>query len=99
MHSLAAITDWSVDFDAPRYLLLLFLLPFIWLTGRRSLAALGAWRRQAALWLRLGVATLIVLALAEPNWQTLMHRLTVLFVVDASDSIRQEELSDALKYV
>lgn len=99
MLSLAATFDWSVDFDAPRYLLLLVLMPIIWLAGRRSLAALGAWRRRTALFLRLAVASLIILALAEPNWLTLMHRLTVLFVVDASDSIKKEELDQALKYV
>jgi len=100
MSLLAVIADWSVDFESPRYLLLLLLvLPIIWLAGRRSLAALGAWRRRIAVALRLVVAALIILALAEPNWQTLLHRLTVLFVVDASDSIRYEELSDALKYV
>jgi Mg-chelatase subunit ChlD len=91
--------DWSVDFDAPRYLFLLALLPLIWFIGRHSLGALTVWRRRMALLLRLGVATLIIVALAEPNWLSIVHRLTVLFVVDTSDSIRRDEVDSALKYV
>jgi Mg-chelatase subunit ChlD len=91
--------DRSVDFDAPHYLLFLLLLPLIALIGRRSLAALGRWRRRFAILLRLGVATLLIVALAEPNWQTIIHRLSVMFVVDASSSIHREELGSALKYV
>src|SRR5262245_40694383 len=93
------MSDWSVDFDAPRYLFLLALLPLIWFIGQRSLSALTAWRRRAALLLRLAVATLIIVALAEPNWLSIVHRLTVLFVVDTSDSIRRDEVDSALKYV
>jgi Mg-chelatase subunit ChlD len=88
-----------VDFDAPLYLVLLLLLPVFWFVGRRSIRSLGSWQQTVALWLRLAVATLLVFTLAEPNWLTLMHRLTVLFVVDASDSIEREELSHALNYV
>ncbi len=93
------MTDWSLDFDAPQYLWLLALLPLFWLLSRRSLHALSPWRRRAALGLRMLVATLLVLALAEPNWLELAHRLSVLFVVDGSSSIDQTELQDALAYV
>jgi Mg-chelatase subunit ChlD len=93
------MTDWSLDFDAPQYLWLLALLPLFWLLSRRSLHALSQWRRRTALGLRMLVATLLVLALAEPNWLELAHRLSVLFVVDGSSSIDQTELQDALAYV
>ena len=89
----------SLDFDAPQYLFLLVLLPLIWWLGRRSLAAFGNWRRRAALFLRLAVAALFIIALTEPNWQTLIRRLSVMFVVDASDSVRPDELDHALNYV
>jgi hypothetical protein len=91
--------DWSVDFDAPRYLFLLALLRLIWLIGRHSPGALPVWRRRMALLLRLAVATLMIVALAEPNWLSIVHRLTVLFEMDASDSIRRDEVDSALKYV
>ncbi len=93
------LSNWSVDFDAPQYLALLLLLPLFWFVGRRSLTSFGTWRRRAALFLRLAVATLLILALAEPNWLTLIHRLSVLFVVDTSNSIRHDELNSAVKYV
>jgi len=63
---------------------------FGWI-GRKSLQALGGWRRRAALFLRMAVATLLIVALAEPNWLTLIRRLTVMFVVDASGSIQRTE--------
>jgi uncharacterized membrane protein len=93
------MTDWSLDFDAPQYLWLLAILPVFWLLSRRSLHALSRWRRRSALALRMIVATLLILALAEPNWLELAHRLSVLFVVDGSSSINQTELADALQYV
>jgi Mg-chelatase subunit ChlD len=93
------MSDWSLDFDAPQYLWLLVLLPVFWLVSRRSLHALSKWRRRTALALRMIVATLLILALAEPNWLELAHRLSVLFVVDGSSSIQQTELADALTYV
>jgi len=88
-----------IEFDAPYYLALGLLLPTFWFVGRRSLRALNTWQQTVALWLRLCVAVLLIVALAEPNWLTLMHRLTVLFVVDASDSIEREEVAHALDYV
>jgi Mg-chelatase subunit ChlD len=92
--------DWWVDFDAPHFLLLLLIvLPAVWLIGRRSLHALSTWRSRSAMGLRLAVATMLVVALAEPNWLTLVRRLTVLFLVDASDSIQRDELDHALAYV
>src|SRR3972149_1415632 len=93
------MADWSLDFDAPQYLWLLALLPLFWLVSRRSLHALGKWRRRAALGLRMLVATLLIPALAEPDWLGLAHRLSVLFVVDGSSSIDHAELQDALAYV
>jgi Mg-chelatase subunit ChlD len=93
------MADWSLDFDAPQYLWLLALLPQFWLVSRRSLHALGPGRRRTALGLRMLVATLLVLALAEPNWLKLAHRLSVLFVVDGSSSIDHAERHDALAYV
>jgi hypothetical protein len=90
--------DLRIDFDAPLYLMLLAGLPIFWLVGRHSLRALQTWRQKAALFLRLAVAGMMVVALAEPNWLTLIRRLSVVFVVDA-DSIQREELAHALNYV
>jgi Mg-chelatase subunit ChlD len=99
MLSHGLMPDWSVDFDAPRYLFLLALLPLFWIISRHSLGALSSWRRRTATFLRLAVATLLIVALAEPNWLSIIHRLTVMFVVDTSDSIRRDEVASALKYV
>ncbi|HEX4412623.1 MAG TPA: VWA domain-containing protein [Lacipirellulaceae bacterium] len=99
MSVLEPLWRWSVDFDAPRYLLLFALLPVFWFVSRRSLSSLGNWRRRLALGVRLAIASLFIVALAEPNWQALIRRLSVMFVVDASNSVQRSELNSALKYV
>ena len=90
MHLIETLSNWSVNFDSPRYLVLLAILPAFWFVGRRSLAALGNRRRHFALTLRLAIATFFIIALAEPNWQSLLHRLSVMFVVDASSSVQRQ---------
>lgn len=91
--------DSWVSFDAPAYLILIAVLPIFWFVGRRSLRALGSWRQHMAMLLRMAIATLLIVALAEPNWMTMIHRLTVLFLVDGSASVEQGELTHALNYV
>lgn len=76
-----------VAFDSPGYLLLLLLLPLIWAIGAGRLRALGRWRRATAIAVRSLVVTAIVLALAGIQLVWLSDRLTVLYLLDQSDSI------------
>ena len=78
-----------IRFDHPEWLWLLLLAVPIVLLGRRSLATMELSRRWVAMGLRLVVLTVLVLMLADlqaVRWHT---DLTVMAVVDQSQSIRR----------
>ena len=89
----------NLTFDAPWFLLLLLLLPVIWILSYRSLAGLGSVRRIFALGLRTFVFTLLVLCLARTQWQQRTDRLTVIYVLDQSESIPKTKRDYMLKFV
>ncbi|MFO0342114.1 MAG: VWA domain-containing protein [Planctomycetota bacterium] len=88
-----------LTFERPWLLLLLGLLPLVWWLGFRSLAGLGGLRRVLALLLRSLVLTLLVLALAEMSWQKRTDQLTVIYLLDQSESIPVAKRSAMLKFV
>ena len=77
----------EIAFDRPWFLTLFLLLPIIWWMGFHSLAGLGSWRRLFALLLRSIVVSLLVLALAQTQVRQTTDRLTVIYLLDQSDSI------------
>jgi uncharacterized membrane protein len=77
----------EIGFETPWALLLLVVIPITWWIGRRSLAGLGPWRRSLALVFRSLVLLLIVLAIAGVQWIWSSDRLTVIYLLDQSDSI------------
>ncbi len=84
----------AISFSQPLYLVLLAALPGLWwLARRRSFgAAPGGWAgwplwRQLALWLRLGSASLLVLALAGLKVPAPARSVATVFVVDQSESV------------
>lgn len=91
--------DHSLAFNSPGYLLLLLLLPIIWWLGFDSLGGLGPWRRYLALGLRSIVFALIVLALADAQYQRRNDKLTVIYLLDQSLSIPSEERQAMIDYV
>src|SRR5262245_36225039 len=78
---------WELGFDKPWYLILLVLVPFLWLFSFHSLAGLGAFRRLLALLLRTAVLVIIILALAEVQFRRSSDKVTVIYVLDQSESI------------
>lgn len=89
----------QIDFDQPWYLLLLLLAPVVWVFSYRSLAGLGPWRRLFALGLRTAVLVLMTLALAGVQLQQISNRVTVLYLLDQSESIPQATREAMLQYV
>ena len=89
----------EVGFDRPWFLLLLLLLPAIWALSFNSLAGLGSGRRFFALAMRTLVMLLLVMALAEAKWQRSTDRLTVMYLLDQSESIPVEKRQFMLDYV
>ena len=78
-----------VQLDHPEFVALLLLALPIYLQGRRSLKALDPMRRWLAVALRLAVLLLLVTILAGPQAQRWHKDLTVIAVVDRSDSVRR----------
>ncbi len=88
-----------LGFDHPAYLWLLLGLPVLWYLGYQSLGALGKYRRAFALLLRTAVWTTIVLALAGIQVVWVSDRMTVMYLLDQSESIPVTKRQVMLEYV
>ena len=78
-----------IRFDQPEYLWLLLLAgPIVWL-GMRSLAALEPFRRWTAIGLRLAVLLILTLMLSGMQAVQRHDDLTVIAVMDQSESVRK----------
>ncbi len=77
----------EVGFQHTWYLLLLLLIPLVWWLGLKSLAGLGPWRRSIAIALRTAVMLLVIFAIAGIQWIWFSEKLTVIYLLDQSDSI------------
>ncbi len=86
-------------FGNPWALLLLVLIPFfIWLSWGQLLH-LSRLRRWVALALRLSLLSLLVLALADARRYSRTDTLSVIFLVDQSDSVGSSAQQDALDFI
>lgn len=90
---------YRLTFESPWYLLLLAIVPVLWWFSYRSLRAFGRLRRITAIGLRTLVLVLIILALAEAQMVRISERLTVLYVLDQSLSIPEEQRRAMAEYV
>lgn len=92
-----------IGFEQPSYLILLAFLPLLWWIGYQPLRALGPIRRFIALTLRSLLWTVVVLAIAGIQWVWTSDRLTVMYLLDQSESIpvakRQVMLDYAIQSV
>ena len=87
-----------MSFTNPLALLLVLLLPVLAAIGWPRLA----YRRRrdlASLFLRLALATLLLLALAGARVHRAADRLAVVFLIDVSDSVPPAQQSAAVEYV
>src|SRR5256885_12313558 len=89
----------KIAFDQPWWLLLLLLVPVLWIFSFRSLSGLGRYRRIFALLFRTAVFTLLVLALAGVQLQKISDRVTVIYLLDQSESIPKLTREAMLQYV
>lgn len=89
----------ELGFDKPWYLLLLLLVPALWVFSFHSLAGLGSYRRFCALAFRTMVLVLIVVCLAEVQLRKTSEKVTVIYLLDQSESIPIEKREAMLHYV
>jgi uncharacterized membrane protein/Mg-chelatase subunit ChlD len=93
------MSQYEISFDSPWYLLLLLVLPVMWVFSFRSLAGLGTFRRLTALGIRTLVITLFVLALAEVLILRTSEKITVMYLLDQSESIPVARRQAMVDYV
>ena len=89
----------NLAFDSPWYLLLLTAVPLIWIGSFKSLAGLGRVRRLMALSLRTAVYVLLVLSLANTQYRRALEKMTVIYLLDQSDSIPVAQREAMVEYV
>ncbi|RMF83334.1 MAG: VWA domain-containing protein, partial [Planctomycetota bacterium] len=89
----------SVGFETPGFLALLALAPLLIAFSFRPLAALGGARRIVALLLRTAVLTCGVLALAGAQCVRVSDALSVIFLLDRSNSVPREQQQQAFDFV
>lgn len=80
-------------------ILLATLLPAVWILSIKSLAGLGPIRRWLAIGLRSLLVILIVAALCEVKLERRSDRLTVIYLLDQSESIPEPKRLAMLDYV
>jgi len=90
---------WSISFYQPMWLWLLVLLPLLWWFSYKSLAGLGKFRRILALGLRTFLLVLFAFVLAEIQFDQVSEKLTVIYVIDQSQSIPQDKRQAMFEYV
>ncbi len=88
-----------IGFDHPGYLWLLALLPVLWWIAYRRFSALGYLRAFVAILLRSTMVTAIVFAIAGIQIAWITDRVTVIYVLDQSESIDRSKREAMLKYV
>ncbi len=89
----------KIGFDQPWFLLLLLLIPVLWIFSFRTLSGLGPYRRLFALGFRTLVFALLVFALAGVQLLKVSERVTVLYLLDQSESIPKPTREAMLEYV
>jgi uncharacterized membrane protein len=88
-----------LGFDHPIYLWLMLGLPILCWIGFASLSALGRYRRWFALAFRAAVWTAIVFALSGVQMVWVSDKVTVMYLLDLSESIPQAKRKVMLDYV
>jgi Mg-chelatase subunit ChlD len=88
-----------LSFDHPWYLLLLAGIPIVLLPAIGGLSGLGSIRRTVALALRGAVIAMMILALAQLQWGQTSEKITVVYLLDQSMSIPEEQRRMMVDYV
>jgi uncharacterized membrane protein len=86
-------------FARPGAFVLIIATGWIWWLHVAGYAGLGRFRSVAALAVRLALAALFVILLAEPRAVRTSDELAVLYTVDVSDSINEDSTTKALEFV
>ncbi|MFH1422761.1 MAG: VWA domain-containing protein, partial [Planctomycetota bacterium] len=86
-------------FSSSKPLWLLIFSPWIWWTHINGFSGLSGFRSLTALIIRLSLAGLFIMVMAEPRAIRKSDALSVVYTLDVSDSIGEKAADDALAYI
>ncbi|EAQ81151.1 VWA domain-containing protein [Blastopirellula marina] len=89
----------EIRFDNPWFFLLLLLIPLVIELGRKSLSVMTRSRGAAAILLRVFILLLLIAALAETQTLQRHDRMTVIYLLDQSQSIPSDQRQAMVEYV
>ncbi|MCC9605058.1 VWA domain-containing protein [Blastopirellula sp. JC732] len=89
----------EIRFDSPWYFLLLLLIPVVIQLGRKSLSVMTRSRGAAAILVRAFILLLLIAALAETQTLQRHDRMTVIYLLDQSQSIPSGQRQAMVEYV
>lgn len=72
---------------------------YLWWFHRRSYARLAPWAQRAGLALRLAILLCIVAALSQPSWLRTRSSNHLVFAIDVSESVSEENIDAAVDQV
>jgi len=72
---------------------------YFWWCYRRTLTDMGAGRKRLSLAIRLVIVTLLFLAISQVRWVRRHDALSVIFLMDASKSVRPEQREAEIAFV
>lgn len=87
-----------MNFTTPLALLLILIVPYLWGLGRPR-TSVRRWREWVSLSLRILIISLLTLSLAGAQIVRAADELSVIFLIDASDSISPEQAAQAETFV
>jgi Ca-activated chloride channel homolog len=93
------LSQFPIQFANPWGLLLLLSLPYFFWLNRRTVTDMSPVRKRIALLLRFALVTLLVLAFSGMRWVKKGDTLAVIFVVDGSKSVRDDQRAAIEKYM
>jgi secreted protein with Ig-like and vWFA domain len=88
-----------IEFTNPLALLLLLLIPVAIYLARHSLANLSRLRARWSVGVRLGILVLLILALSGLRVRTTSRDLALIFLVDVSASVAQDQQRDTIEFI
>src|SRR5947199_2559953 len=88
-----------IEFTNPLALLLLLLIPAAIYLARHSLANLSSARARWSLGVRITILLLLILALAGLRIRTSSKDVALIFLVDVSASVAQNQQGDVIQFI
>src|SRR5579859_3394025 len=85
--------------NPPALILAIVLIPVLYSLWRHSMAFLPGRRRAVSLAVRLGIGFALVVAIAGPRLAQHLDRVSVVFLVDVSDSIAAESKKHSVDFI